>query len=351
MGKTWIFDPSKLLPGDIVLELGSSLQSKGIALFDGGTYSHALLWLGNTDFIEAQREGARVISFARVVVRKPKRWRLLRLEDDPAGAVRAAAAARNMAHKEYDLRGALQAKAGGRKKPDRTKLFCSQLVAVAYEEAGISIVDGLTTQEVMPSSLENSPKLKSLPLPLLPVSPGMAAPIDRDAGYKDSPMHQEMLASQAVFKAVFDEIGTLANPGAGVRFPPADLYELLEVLARQPSSTILEDRVLNELQQRGYFRLSQGAIINAMQMMSAAVGDIQSGRLSLTDRASVLAQIGTVAESYRDTLDRYRRNGHTFQKIYAARDHQLWLELASMNFLNAAGIESILDTASQVMVP
>jgi uncharacterized protein YycO len=99
VGKKWIFDPTKLMPGDIVLERGGGIRSKGVALADGGTYSHALLWLGNTDFIESLSGGVRVISFARVVVEKPN----LRFVEAPVVAARATAAARNMAHKEYDL--------------------------------------------------------------------------------------------------------------------------------------------------------------------------------------------------------------------------------------------------------
>jgi hypothetical protein len=62
--------------------------------------------------------------------------------------------------------GALRAKKGGRDKPDLTRLLCSQLVAVAYEQAGVSIVEGLSAQQVTPSALENAPKLRSISLPL-----------------------------------------------------------------------------------------------------------------------------------------------------------------------------------------
>ena len=345
--KAWIFDPPRLLPGDIVLERGSGMRSKGIALADGGTYSHALLWLGNTDFIEAVGDGVRVISFARVVILKPNRWRLLRLINDPATAAQAAAAARNMAHKKYDLKGALQTKAGGRKTADPARLFCSQLVAAAYEQAGVSIVQGLNAQQVTPSALEHSAKLRSITLPLREVDPDHAAPLDRDEGYKKTMMQQEMVASQAAFAAVQGEIGTLKDPGRpDIPFPPGDLYGLFAVLAHQPSTTTIEDKVLAELKERGYFDLGTGQIVGAHLEMRKALDDILSGRLPAKDRETAVEEIRSMARSFQPTLLRYRRNAAVFQDIYAARKHPLWLQLATMFLKYASGIEAIQEIAA-----
>jgi hypothetical protein len=74
----WVFDPSILKPGDVVLERDDGKQSAAITGLDGGSFSHALFWLGGSDFIEATDGGSRVISFARVGVYKPSRWSALR---------------------------------------------------------------------------------------------------------------------------------------------------------------------------------------------------------------------------------------------------------------------------------
>lgn len=347
MKKAWIFDPGQLRPGDIVLERGNRLRSKGIALADRGTYSHALLWLGNTDFIEAVGDGVRVISFARVIIRKPNRWRLLRLAADSAIGAKAADAARNMAHRKYDLTGALRTKFGGRRSPDPARLFCSQLVAAAYEQAGVSIVAGMSAQQVTPSALENSSTLTFIPLPLLEVDPNRAAPFDRDAGYRETMMQQEMLASQATFDAVRKDIGKLKDPGrSGVPFPPADLYGLFAVLAHQPGPTSMEDEILAQLTERGYFDLGTAQIVGAHLEIQAAVDRVISSRLSPEDREAALGEIRAMASSFEPTLMRYRQNASVFRDIYAARNHKLWLELAAMFLKYASGIESIQEIAA-----
>lgn len=102
--KLYVFDSTKLLPGDIVLEMGAGIRSKAIAAAVGGDYSHALIWVGGTDFIEVVRQGTRVISFARVVVARPDSWMVLRFPDRRI-ASNAALEARQIAHKGYNLKG------------------------------------------------------------------------------------------------------------------------------------------------------------------------------------------------------------------------------------------------------
>ncbi|MGJ4925978.1 hypothetical protein ACQR1I_11715 [Bradyrhizobium sp. HKCCYLS2038] len=345
--KAWTFDPSRLLPGDIVLERGSGWRSKGIAWADWGNYSHALLWLGNTDFIEAVGDGVRVISFARVVIRKPNRWRLLRLVEDPDAAAKAAAFARNMSHRKYDLKGALQTKAGGRRTPDPTKLFCSQLVAAAYAQAGISIVDGLSAQQVTPAALEHSTKLKIIDLPLQEVDPENAAPLDRDKGYKTTMMQQEMHASQAAFEAVSSELGKLTDPkNPDIPFPPGDLYGLFAVLAHQKETFGIEDTILAVLKEHDYFDLGTAQAVGAHLEMRSAVERLRASGANLEHRATTLDGIRATAASFEPTLLRYRQNAAMFQDIYAARKHPLWLQLSVMYRKYAMGIESIREIAA-----
>jgi len=69
-----VFNPHRMLPGDVVLERGDAKHSSVITALTGGNFSHALLWLDGTDFIEAVTDGSRVISFARIHVHDPSRW-------------------------------------------------------------------------------------------------------------------------------------------------------------------------------------------------------------------------------------------------------------------------------------
>ncbi len=350
MRKSWIFDPAKLQPGDVVLERGKHLRSKAIALVDRGTYSHALLWLGNTDFIEAVGDGVRVISFQRVLVYHPKRWLLLRLVENPEKAQGAAVAARNLAHKKYDLRGALSTKVGGRKHPDPTSLFCSQLVAAAYAEAGYSIAPGQTAAQVTPADIENKSGMMSIPLPLLEVDARKGS--DRDKDYKGSTMEQEMQASQAAFLAVKDHISTMKNPAVdGVNFPPGSLHDLLEVLSRQELGvgTKTEDVLLSELSRLDYFMLSVSTMINARIEIESARAGLLSLNLSESERGRTLKNLDMVAGSYSVTRHRYQQNATTFQRIHTHRRHRLWLQLAAMNFRNADALNILIDLATDIL--
>lgn len=207
----------------------------------------------------------------------------------------------------------------------------------------------MTAQQVTPAALENRAKLLTIKLPLLEVDPKSGVPLDRDAGYKLTPMHQEMLASQAAFKAVQSEIAGLKDPGIPqIPFPPGQLYELLEVLARQPSTdTTIEDRLLAELSQRNYFNLATGMIVAASLDMRSKVDSIRSGALPEESREELRAQVRAASRSYTPTLERYRGNGENLMRIYSHRRHPLWLQLATLYHKNALGLEALQTTAAE----
>jgi hypothetical protein len=199
----WYFDPAGLRPGDVVLERGQGLQSKAIMLFDWGRYSHALLWLDGTDFLEAVGMGVRVISFARFFIQNPNDWIVLR-HSDPDVGLRAAKAARAFAHKEYDLNGAIGTKIPGTWGANPTAMFCSQLVATAYAKAGAPLVPK-KPNKVTPNGLVRKSSLATVtPIPLTQrqLTPeeeaDVAALLNRDQAYADTPMARELAISQEV---------------------------------------------------------------------------------------------------------------------------------------------------------
>lgn len=105
----WKFDPTALQPGDVILERGHSLISKGIRIFDRGRYSHALMWLDTANFIEAVDMGVRVISYPRFFIINPDEWTILRHPDPNIGRL-AAAEARSFSHMKYGITGAIATK-------------------------------------------------------------------------------------------------------------------------------------------------------------------------------------------------------------------------------------------------
>jgi Permuted papain-like amidase enzyme, YaeF/YiiX, C92 family len=351
--RLWRFDPSHLRAGDVVLEMGSGLHSKGIAAADHGDFSHALMWIGGTDFIEAVGEGARVISFARIIVEKRNKWTVLRLVDDAAHADKAAWEARRIAHKGYDLKGAINTKLRIRSKPDHTKLFCSQLVAEAYSRAGVSLVEGVTAEFVTPRMLQNESLLTRVEHPFVEIPreelSAAEAILDRDQAYVGSSMSKEMAAARGAFEAVQARANALSAPQVrGIQFPPGNLSELLEVLqvVRTPAADELADALLEELDKRDYFNLFIEPFIPLKMMLEDSVAKYRAGVLSREEGRALLNKLHI--DALRQTSDRFRQNAHVCQDTYARTKQKLWLRLATMYCVNADGVNIALDLASQL---
>lgn len=259
----WQFDPAQMMPGDVVLEHGHGSFSPIIMHVDRGHFSHALIWLGGGDFLEAAGSGVRVISFARVFVRNPSEWILLRHTDPNAGES-AARQARSMAHKKYDLWGAVAAKSV-LARLDPTRLFCSQLVAAAYEAAGYPLIQGKKPFQVTPNALIRESCLRSVsPAPLIELKlsddnrRGIADLLDRDRAYEGSKMSEEMRISQEVVALVRPLYPQLDLPAdTGLSCPPSNLYEAIVLLRLidEPTALRISDRMTSELDKRGYFNL------------------------------------------------------------------------------------------------
>jgi hypothetical protein len=351
--KLWWFDPARLEPGDVVLESSAGLRAKGIRVVDGGDFSHALMWIGGTDFIEAVGGGARVISFARIIVRDPKRWMVLRFTGDQSAGIRAAQEARRIAHKGYDFKGAINTKLKRRKKADHTRLFCSQLVAEAYLRAGVSLVDGFNADMVTPGALQKLSHLVKIDTPLMEISPerhqDIEAFIDRDKAYEQTHMAKEMVTAQEAFATVRKSIGLLSVPAnSSVRFPPGNLAELLDVLqvAEGAEADKISDALLSELQRLGYFDFLREPLFYLRIKVEGDVHRFRAGELSKIDIKEFVTW--KTLSRYQETRDRYRNNFQVCQSTFARTNRKLFLRLASMYFINADVIDYIMKLMDEI---
>lgn len=256
--KRWIFDETRLRPGDVVLERAEGKQSDLIAAATGGEYSHALILVDGGDFIEAVQGGSRTISVVRVLVDDPSRWRALRYIGHGQGqgsATIAGAAvvhARNLVFRPYNLKGAI-ASVTPLRPGTAAALFCSQLVAEAYRRAGASGFDH--PDRITPASLETSKALTVVePLPLVP-APFEELPIDRSAGYAGTDMQRENLVAQAAFNAVAGELAPLYPSRGQANWPPASLHDLVDlfVFCDPDLGAPLANRVHAVLLDGGYY--------------------------------------------------------------------------------------------------
>ena len=154
IARLWRLDVSKLEAGDVLLERAPTATSAAIRGATHGAYSHALIWMGNTDFMEAVGNGVRAMPYVRIVTSDPSRWSLLRLESNPKAAAAAATHARNHSFKNYNLSGAIASILPTSRRARSITLFCSQLVAVAYASAGIALCPGKEPVNITPADLE-----------------------------------------------------------------------------------------------------------------------------------------------------------------------------------------------------
>ncbi|GEM_PF-6596287 len=262
--RLWRFDPAGLVAGDVVLERGPGRLSKLIMWVDGGNYSHALLWLGGTDFLEAVGTGVRVISFARVLVSNPDDWLMLRLPGNPVAAAEAVTHARNMAHKLYDRVGAISTKIPLRDGANPIALFCSQLVATAYEMAGIQLVAKVPASKVTPNMLhQRSVLVVMAPTPLVELDflleeneDTVQFYMDRDKAYTESHMQREMEISQEAFHLVRPMYDGITLPkGCPIGSPPGNLSDAIALLQviDMAKATQISDKLTAALDAGGYF--------------------------------------------------------------------------------------------------
>lgn len=323
-----IFDTARLKAGDVVLERSDGKESEIITAVDGGSFSHALLWLGGSDFIEATDGGSRVISFARVGIIDPGRWSVLRFvgagNDSDSIAADAAMHARNLAHMPYNLSGALRSVTPAARQ-QATKLFCSELVAEAYQRAGASVSDGVAPERTTPRVIEQSAKFRKVEP--LPVQPGVTPPGDRGDAYQATKMQRENQVVQAVYATLMAEHGTAltAQPGAG---PIRNLYDILMLLAMGDFILMLPiaDRAHELLSNAGYYGF----------LDDETKADVAS-RAANASREEVVSRI--------DTLKRHQQNYIAYSGIYAVRPWALWEAHKSLYFDLAAFFRHLVEAA------
>ena len=313
----WRFDPDTLRPGDVVLEAGSTGKGLAIRTIDGGSYSHALLWLGDGNFIEAVGIGARMISFKRVIVENRNDWAVLRLRDDGIAGRGAAQQARNLAHLQYDLRGVLATKIGFLRREDRTRLFCSQLVAQAYENAGFALVDGQQPNTITPRMLHTGSKLTVITPSFEELGAYDVPATDRNEAYVGSLVHIDILISQeAVAEASKCLPKEYAAPGNLVQ-----LYELLGTL-KPDQGRAASDALINVFNRTGYFRLledDEAGLRHWLEGEIAALGDMPSD-----NRKLMAAEFARLAESYQSAAKRHEGLSEEFSNAFSHTALPIW---------------------------
>jgi hypothetical protein len=153
----YILDCSKLETGDVILTtVPDSPISKVIRATTQSAYSHAaLIVLNGSGIIEAIGSGVEMTSPLSFAVRDVKNIKILRipsLSDSVKEKIET-----SLAHlfKDYSTTGALLSVTDAKFKGEDTELFCSQLVAQTYLDAGVSLCEK-PAAKVTPADLDRS---------------------------------------------------------------------------------------------------------------------------------------------------------------------------------------------------
>jgi hypothetical protein len=206
MKRAYQLDPTKLRPGDVILESGAGLLSRLIRVSDRGRFSHVILYLGANFIVEVTEDGVRIMQALRVVTLDPQCYLVLRhpeIEKLPGKTdeiisfieQRLFASLMSELNKPYAWTGVLGTKLPFFRRRAHEH-FCSQLVAEAFQRIGVPIfskeipcdkvtpklfdtdscilqrVDGCFVQlpdseHLLPFARDRYKVLKSSPLPIL----------------------------------------------------------------------------------------------------------------------------------------------------------------------------------------
>lgn len=328
----WQFNPDSLQPGDVVLERGNGKESRAIQLFDWGRYSHALIWLGGTDFLEAVDVGVRVISYARIFIDNPANWLVLR-HPVPAVGASAAMAARSFAFKTYDLDGAISTKLPSKRQPNPTAMFCSQVVATAYAMAGAPLNDA-APHKVTPNQLVRNATLSVVdPIPLVQrnLTELEAAQIsqyrDRDKAYDDTNMHRELIASQEVLtivRGLFPAVDI--PPNFKLTSPPGSLGDALNILQflDQPTAMRISSVMLPELEARDYFSFADRDLALITDRLQQQLARLSVGAADAEEMREWTKHYSQVRLSHFETARRHYDNAAAYRDFH---DHLFPLPL------------------------
>jgi hypothetical protein len=328
-----LLDDDRLELGDVLLERGFDKSAAVVARATRGQFSHTLMYIGGGDLIEAMPSGVRNLQYVRIGISEPNNWQLLRVEAKHRSYARQAALiARKHCFKAYDTKGALRTQFAPRQSPSFDRLFCSQLVALAYEEAGLALFPNGNASAVTPNDLFRCEVLEKMEIPLKDAPSEFRQFFDlygedRSAAYEQSVPGKEQAVAILIFNAAKKDLLGVEWPGGT---HPGNLHELLDLLPqiRGEVANPICSTLLGAMKNNGYFELYKPAMSEAF--IQAQAGDLSS-------------QVG----NYRVSLDRHRGNATACKQRFLTQGHEIWRELAQMYETTASGFELLIKTVSK----
>ncbi len=156
-----VFKFTNLMPGDVLLStVRRSAVSTMIRVGTASQYSHAAIYWGKFSFLEAIDEGISNYNILIKAINDKSNIRVMRLakefDENRSLGQQAAGAAASYIGREYWTAGAIKSQLRRNTVPQDGRMFCSYLVAQAYEDVGVKLCPGIESQSVTPGDLSNS---------------------------------------------------------------------------------------------------------------------------------------------------------------------------------------------------
>lgn len=318
----YFFEPRLVLPGDILLTARQGHgTSAAIRIGTFSKFSHAAIAGETGIFLEAQGEGVRRLAAVRLAIADPKNVRLLRLLPDVknglACAGLAAAVAQKYVSRGFWLAGTMASVVPGIRLDNRSRFFCSHLVAQAYREAGVELLPHKEPAKVYPGMLLRSRLLRDVTRECvigpknLPSARTFFAFVDGE--HVSSPHDVEIGHLQSIHASVLPIFKKWKLPA------PSDYYSALEILAelayKGPDVSlgrVIDGHFSSTIRRSGYLEFTKellGAMREAAERLPVeAKTAIKVGmtRQEASDELDLLVRSLSVSQPQLETRERER---------------------------------------------
>ena len=246
----FMLDVEAMRPGDVMFSTERAASSFLIRLRTRSDYSHASIYLGDGLYAEAVGTGVRARAATTMVKERLKVVRLKGGAQSERAARAAADEINQYLHAPYALASAVLSLSGSLPSQDPRALFCSQLIAQCYADAGVAAVKGLDPAKVTPAVLANSDMFDDV----------TAAVTFKTRAVPEHLVLGEFETLSDRENAIIEEMHRRLRPFFADRGMPVpkhwtDMLRVLADLANAPAQSELDRTIVTTMKEAGYIDL------------------------------------------------------------------------------------------------
>jgi hypothetical protein len=262
----WILNEKKIKKGDIILTRNDSKISQLIREIAKSEFSHAILYLGNHSFMEADTNGVEFFSTQRYAFKDKGNISIRRLKELNEGLIdQLIENARKYSYRDYDMEGVKNMYRNNMKgiqvspiesmselnewnKP----LFCSQLIGVVFKQSGLSLYDG-SLDSFSPLEIESSTLLEIIDDCLIEIPDELC---EQYTLHEEGSLPENVLSKQTELSQLVS-IEVKKQYKANQLPIPADFQDAIDKLSQLDSYqlTIADKIISEELKKSGFLEL------------------------------------------------------------------------------------------------